>query len=71
MVIGIIGYGKMGKKIEEISVDWGHTVGMKINSKNPKDLNKSSISEIDVAINFHNRNMHLKISLFVLKIMFQ
>ena len=52
MVIGIIGYGKMGKKIEEISVDWGHTVGMKINSKNTKDLNKSSISEIDVAIEF-------------------
>ena len=54
MNIGIIGYGKMGKEIEKISVQKGHQIVFKIDSKNKNDLNRKTISEIDVAIEFSN-----------------
>tara|TARA_Y100000766_G_scaffold276323_1_gene280353 strand:- start:532 stop:1212 length:681 start_codon:yes stop_codon:yes gene_type:complete len=52
MIIGIIGYGKMGKKIELISIKRGHSIGFKINSKNTNQLNENFISKVDVAIEF-------------------
>ena len=52
MIIGIIGYGKMGKKIEQISITRGHNVEFKINSQNTDKLNKNIISKVDVAIEF-------------------
>ena len=54
MNIGIIGYGKMGKEIEKISVQKGHQIVFKIDSKNKNDLNRKTISETDVAIEFSN-----------------
>lgn len=52
MNIGIIGYGKMGREVEKIALKKGHEIKLKINSKNINELNKKSISNIDVAIEF-------------------
>ena len=48
MKIALLGYGKMGKEIEKISIDRGHTISL-IKDKN--DVIKS-IDNTDVAINF-------------------
>lgn len=50
MNIALIGYGKMGKIIEEIAISRGHTIIAKSNSENP--IEKIDFSEIDVAIEF-------------------
>lgn len=48
MRIAIIGYGKMGKTIEEILIERGHEVPIKLNRKpEPEDL-----KDIDAAIEF-------------------
>jgi len=52
MKIALIGYGKMGKAIEEIALQKGHSICLSINSKNPKDLTKEKLSNADVAIEF-------------------
>ena len=48
MKIALLGYGKMGKEIEKISVERGHKIVYKID-KNSVD---SNINEADIAINF-------------------
>lgn len=48
MKIALLGYGKMGKAIEQIAISRGHEVTLKIN-KSSKDYN---IREADVAIDF-------------------
>ncbi len=48
MKIALLGYGKMGKEIEKISIERGHTISL-IKDKN--DIIKS-IDNTDVAINF-------------------
>lgn len=50
MNIGLIGYGKMGKAIEEIAIERGHTIAFRVNSSNPID--KVALKEADVAIEF-------------------
>ncbi len=52
MKIGIVGYGKMGKIIEEIAIERGHTIVGKYNSNNP--LNDENWEACDVAIEFTN-----------------
>jgi len=52
MRIALIGYGKMGKAIEEIAVNRGHEIVLKIDEYNLADLNKKSISTANVAIEF-------------------
>lgn len=52
MKIGLLGYGKMGQAIEKIAVKRGHTIVLKIDSKNQKSLNSSSFDAVDVAIDF-------------------
>lgn len=48
MKIGLIGYGKMGKAIEEIVVERGHEVVLKVShTPTPEEL-----KEVDVAIEF-------------------
>jgi len=54
--IGIIGYGKMGQAIEKTALKKGHKIIFKLNSKNKKKLNKKTLSNIDVAIEFSNPN---------------
>ena len=50
MNIALIGYGKMGKAIEEIAISRGHSVVVKFNSQNP--LESSQLRTTDVAIEF-------------------
>ena len=52
MNLAIIGYGKMGKAIENIALERGHEVLLKINSSNVADLNKENLKTCDVAIEF-------------------
>ncbi len=52
MNIALIGYGKMGKAIETIAIERGHTIGLKIDASNQDELNKENLSSIDVAIEF-------------------
>ena len=52
MRIIILGYGKMGKAIEEIAEDRGHSIVHKININNTQALKFIDSSEIDVAIEF-------------------
>jgi len=54
MKIALIGYGKMGKAIEEIAMKNGHEIVLKITSKNLSDLNDENLQQADVAIEFTN-----------------
>ena len=44
MRIAIIGYGKMGKMIEEIAIQRNHSVVLKVNIDNTEDFTKENIS---------------------------
>lgn len=52
MRIALIGYGKMGHMIEEIALQKGHEVVVKINIDNTEDFTQENISKADVAIEF-------------------
>ncbi len=52
MRILILGYGKMGKAIEEIAEERGHEIKYKININNTQALKFINKEEIDVAIEF-------------------
>ena len=52
MNIGLIGYGKMGKAIENIATARGHHIVLKISSANLYDLTSANLGECDVAIEF-------------------
>ena len=58
MNIALIGYGKMGKAIEEIAISRGHKVVVKFNSQNP--LESSQLRTTDVAIEFSHPNLVVK-----------
>jgi 4-hydroxy-tetrahydrodipicolinate reductase len=52
MNIALIGYGKMGKAIEEIALQRGHKIVLKIDENNQGDFIKENISKADAAIEF-------------------
>jgi 4-hydroxy-tetrahydrodipicolinate reductase len=52
MKIALIGYGKMGKAIEEIAVKKQHEVVLKIDITNLEDFTADNIQKADVAIEF-------------------
>jgi dihydrodipicolinate reductase len=52
MNIALIGYGKMGKAIEEIAISKGHTIVLKINSQNVSDFTQDNIRQAEVCIEF-------------------
>ena len=52
MNIALIGYGKMGKAIEEIAIERGHTIILKINDENLEDFTKENVAKADTAIEF-------------------
>ncbi len=58
MNIALIGYGKMGKTIEEIAISRGHSVVVKFNSQNP--LESSQLRTTDVAIEFSQPELAVK-----------
>ncbi|MCP9750800.1 4-hydroxy-tetrahydrodipicolinate reductase [Ferruginibacter sp. HRS2-29] len=60
MKIALIGYGKMGKAIEAIALQKGHTIGLKIDADNQDALTKENLQQQDVAIEFTNPNSAVK-----------
>jgi 4-hydroxy-tetrahydrodipicolinate reductase len=54
MKIALIGYGKMGKAIEEIAMQKGHEIVLKISDQNLEDFTKENLRLCDVAIEFTN-----------------
>ncbi len=52
MNIALIGYGKMGKTIEQIAKERGHTIGLVIDKHNSDELTVDNLKNIDVAIEF-------------------
>ena len=54
MKIALIGYGKMGKAIENIATNRGHEITAKITSKNTQQINSAEFKQADVAIEFSN-----------------
>lgn len=52
MKIAILGYGKMGKTIERLSMQEGHEIALKINDGNLEDLTVENLRKADVAIEF-------------------
>ena len=52
MKIALIGYGKMGKAIESIALERGHTVVLKIDIDNAHEFTAENIAKADVAIEF-------------------
>ena len=52
MKIALIGYGKMGKEIEQILIARGHTIPLIIDLNNTNDLDTAHLQKVDVAIEF-------------------
>lgn len=52
MRIALIGYGKMGKMIEEIALERGHEIVLKIHIDNTEEFTQEAVSKADVAIEF-------------------
>jgi 4-hydroxy-tetrahydrodipicolinate reductase len=52
MKIAIIGYGRMGKMIEEAALAKGHNIGLIIDLNNQADLTVQNLAGHDVAIEF-------------------
>ena len=50
--IALIGYGKMGKTIESIALQRGHTVDLKIDIDSLTDFTTANLQQCDVAIEF-------------------
>ena len=54
MKIALLGYGKMGQAIEQIALQKGHEIVLRINDQNLGELTKENIQRADVAIEFTN-----------------
>ena len=52
MKIALIGYGKMGKTIEEIALAKGHEIVVKIDVNNAHEFTQDQLKKADVAIEF-------------------
>ncbi|MEO6882622.1 MAG: 4-hydroxy-tetrahydrodipicolinate reductase [Bacteroidia bacterium] len=56
MKIILFGYGKMGREIEQIAIERGHEVILKINSSDQKNTSEKLFFQADVAIEFSTPN---------------
>lgn len=52
MNIALVGYGKMGKIIEEVALSRGHQVDIKIDINNLDEFNAENFASVDAAIEF-------------------
>ena len=52
MNIALIGYGKMGKTIEQVAIERGHHIKLKIDLNNLDAFNQQNFEHIDAAIEF-------------------
>ncbi|MGL4630531.1 MAG: 4-hydroxy-tetrahydrodipicolinate reductase [Leadbetterella sp.] len=60
MKITLLGYGKMGKAIEKIALERGHTVSYKIDIDNATQINELSLDNTDVVIEFSSPSSAFK-----------
>ncbi len=58
--IALIGYGKMGKAIEAIAIQRGHTVVLKIDINTTDQFAKDNLKQCDVAIEFTSPHSAVK-----------
>src|SRR5688572_21260558 len=54
MNIALIGYGKMGQAIEQIAVERGHNIVLRIRTANRDEFTTENIRLADIAIEFTN-----------------
>lgn len=54
MRIALIGYGKMGKAIEDVAKQRSHSIVLKISTNNLEDLTTANLQKADVVIEFTN-----------------
>ena len=66
MNIALLGYGKMGHAIEEIALQKGHNIVLRITDENLNDFTKENIKKADVAIEFTNPESAVSNILFCL-----
>lgn len=52
MRIALFGYGKMGKEIEQVAIQRGHEIGLKIDIHNTDTFSKDELKKCNVAIEF-------------------
>ena len=52
MNIALIGYGKMGKEIEQVALSRGHKITLLVDAHNAKTYSKADLQTADVAIEF-------------------
>jgi 4-hydroxy-tetrahydrodipicolinate reductase len=52
MNIALLGYGKMGRIIEQFAIDRGHEIVLKIDAFNLNELTAENLKKADVAIDF-------------------
>lgn len=52
MNIALIGYGKMGKEIEQIALSRGHVISLKVDKDNAETYSVEELKKADVAIEF-------------------
>ena len=52
MKLALLGYGKMGQIIENIAIDRGHQIVLRIDALNQEDLTSENLQKADVAIDF-------------------
>jgi len=52
MNIALIGYGKMGKEIEQIAISRGHTIVLKVDISNANSYSIDELRKADVAVEF-------------------
>lgn len=52
MKIALLGYGKMGKEIEAIALQRGHTIVLKVDETNANTFTNDDLKKADVAIEF-------------------
>ncbi len=60
MNIALLGYGKMGKAIEEIALQKGHNIVLKIDDQNLEELTIENLQKADVAIEFTSPHSAVK-----------
>jgi 4-hydroxy-tetrahydrodipicolinate reductase len=54
MKLALIGYGKMGKAIEDVALQRGHAVVLRVSRSNLQELTTENLSKADAAIEFTN-----------------
>ena len=52
MKVALIGYGKMGKEIEQVAISRGHTIVLKVDITNASSYSIDELKKADVAIEF-------------------